>query len=143
MAASLQTDESGWLPRHPFSAVPVAAALVLTEGKPFARSPAPVVLVHDDAGFVGIVVGIVHVPADAVLADDGCGSAETRRHDDTGADCGGGKDLLEHFCSVSWMPRARRANAVTRFQFQQNLTETRLRQSSGACANAGVPSAAP
>src|SRR5215475_7896731 len=89
------------LPRHPFAAAPVAATLVLPERKPFVRSPTPIVFMNDNAGAVGKVISLMRMPADAALAYDRRGCTEAGRRDEAGADRGGGKDFLEHFCLVS------------------------------------------
>src|SRR5215467_1219020 len=99
------------LPGHPASAAPVAAALMLTEGKPFARTPAPVVLMHDDSSPVRKIVRLMRVPTGVALAYDRRGCACHRNHDHACADCGSGKDISQHlrFASMCSMPRCKLA----------------------------------
>src|SRR5262249_35456076 len=75
------------LPRHPFAAAPVAAALVLTEREPFAPTPMPIVLMNDDTRFVWEVIRFMHVPAGVALAYDSRGCAEGGHDDHACADC--------------------------------------------------------
>src|SRR5262249_29837927 len=91
-------------PCHPSAAAPVAAGLVLAEAVAFMRAPAPIVLVHDHTRVAGEFVGLMCVPAGVPLAYDGRGCAEAGCHDDTGANCGGGKKFSQHCSSVSREP---------------------------------------
>src|ERR1700678_1415032 len=84
------------LPRHPFSAAPVAAALVFTEDEFLVRTPMPIVFMNDDTRFVGKIICFMRMPAGVALAYDGCGCTESGRHDLHRADCGCGKDYSEH-----------------------------------------------
>jgi hypothetical protein len=51
---------------------------------------------NDDTGFVGELIGFTRMPTGVALAYDGCGRAESGRHDYRCADCGCGKDFSEH-----------------------------------------------
>src|ERR1700756_5758452 len=80
------------LPRDPFAAAPVPAALVFMEGELFARPPAPVVFMDDDSGFTGKIVRVMRMPTGVTSAYDGRRCTEGGRHDHASADCGSGKD---------------------------------------------------
>ena len=84
------------LPRHPFTAVPIAAAFVFPEVEFLVRTPMPIVFMNDDTRFVGKVIRFMRMPAGVALTYDRCGCAESGRHDRRGADCGCGKDISEH-----------------------------------------------
>jgi len=64
----------------------------------------PIVFMNDDTRFVGEVIRVMRMPASVALAYDGCGCAESGRHDHHGADCGCGKDISEHILLVSMGP---------------------------------------
>ena len=93
MAASGHAGRRTKLPGHPFAATPVASALVLAEGEFLVRPPMPIVFVNDDTRFMGKLIRFMRMPAGVALAYDGCGCAESRRHDHHGTDCGCGKDF--------------------------------------------------
>ena len=48
---------------------------MLAESKLLVRAPMPIVLMDDNARFMRVVVGIMGMPADLSLADDGRGCA--------------------------------------------------------------------
>ena len=103
-AASGHAGKYPKLPRHPFAAAPIAAALVFAEDEFLVRTPMPIVFMNDDTRFVGKLVDIMRMPAGVALAYDGCGCAESGRHDRHRADRGRGKDFLEHSFLVSIGP---------------------------------------
>jgi hypothetical protein len=69
----------------------------------------PIVFMNDHTRFVGKVIRFMRMPAGVALAYDGCGGAESGRHDHRCGDCGCGKDFSEHILLVSMGPFARRA----------------------------------
>src|SRR5262249_25642830 len=60
------------LPSDPPATAPIAAAFMLFEHEFLARSPFPVVRMHDDPRAVRIVISIVRMPADMAGADNSC-----------------------------------------------------------------------
>ena len=69
------TTESGSLPRDPFAFAPITAPFMLVESKLLVPTPMPIVLMDDNARFMRIVVGLVRMPANLSLADNGRGCA--------------------------------------------------------------------
>ena len=131
------------LPRHPFAAVPVAAALVFTEGEFLVRTPMPIIFMNDDTRFVGEVIRFMGVPAGIALAYDGCGCAESGGHDHHCADCGCGKHFSKHTCLHR--PFARRANtfagpSVPRRNENRREVWARRRTTQASSGNSRQPS---
>src|ERR1700759_2842725 len=62
----------------------------------------PIVFMNDDTRFVGKVIRVMRMPARVALAYDGCGCAESGRHDHHCADCGCGKDSFKHAYLSPW-----------------------------------------
>jgi hypothetical protein len=73
MAASGHSGRKQHLPRHPFAAMPVATAFVLTEVGFLVRTPAPIAFTNDDTRFVRKIIRFMRMPAGVARAYDGGG----------------------------------------------------------------------